>query len=312
MTPRAAASTLRAAAPSSLVELADIAEIELFVLKRMRELTLGEHASVYKGAGFNFVDLRDAEPGDRMSSIDWAQSSLSNFSPMIAREYEQNSTSTIVALADASLSTRCGAHGVLVARAIARSVAAMGLSALLFQDSFGLITFDDGFLELSTARPRIGKSHVLHCVDLYQTRRNDEADLRLDVVAAVQSQLRRTAVVPVLSDFLFADAARLVAELALLNAVHDVFLMMVDVGFAYRLPDVAAGWVQAYDVETGSERVFSRRELGRLAERVDGWQREVAAEAGTAGLDVVRVGLDRWQMENALVEFLAARRLRKV
>ncbi|MEE2777427.1 MAG: DUF58 domain-containing protein [Acidobacteriota bacterium] len=294
------------------VELSEIAEIELFVLKRMRELTLGDHASVYKGAGFNFVDLRDWEPGDRPSSIDWAQSSLSNFSPMVSREYEQNSTSVIVALADASMSTRCGAQGILVARAIARSVASVGLSALLFQDSFGLVTFDDDFHELESARPRIGKPHVLHCVDIYQERRDDSERSRQNVVTAVHAQLRRTAVVPVISDFLFEDPSSLISELALLNAVHDVFLMMVDVGFAYRLPEVSAGWIEAFDVETGRERVFSRAELGRLADRVDVWQEEVAAEARDEGLDVVRVGLDRWAMENALVEFLAARRLRKV
>ena len=315
MIPKAVAPEAAAPTPGSapsLVELSDIAEIELFVLKRMRELTLGEHASVFKGAGFNFVDLRDWEPGDRMTSIDWAQSSLSNFSPMVMRENEQNSTSVIVALADASLSTRCGTQGILVARTIARSVAAVGLSALLFQDSFGMITFDDSFRELAAARPRIGKPHVLHCLHLYESRVDEEADLKLDLVAAVHAQLRRTAVVPVISDFLFEDAARLIEELALLNAVHDVFLMMVDVGFAYRLPEVAAGWVQAYDVETGTERVFSRRELNRLADRVDVWQQQVADHARSEGLDVMRVGLDRWAMENALVEFLAARRLRKV
>ena len=74
----------------------------------MKEFTLGDHASVFKGAGFNFVGLRDWEPGDRVSSIDWAQSSLTNFSPLITREFEQDSNATIVAVADASLSTRCG------------------------------------------------------------------------------------------------------------------------------------------------------------------------------------------------------------
>ena len=55
-----------------LVNLQEIAEIELFILKRMKEFTLGDHASVFKGAGLNFVGLRDWEPGDRMSSIDWS------------------------------------------------------------------------------------------------------------------------------------------------------------------------------------------------------------------------------------------------
>ena len=47
-----------------LVNLDDVAEIELFILKRMKEFTLGDHASVFKGTGFNFVGVRDWEPGD--------------------------------------------------------------------------------------------------------------------------------------------------------------------------------------------------------------------------------------------------------
>ncbi len=38
-----------------LVNLQEIAEIELFILRRMKEYTLGDHASVFKGSGFNFV-----------------------------------------------------------------------------------------------------------------------------------------------------------------------------------------------------------------------------------------------------------------
>src|SRR5439155_6870957 len=89
-------------AEAPLVTLAEIAEIELFTVKRKREFTLGDHASVFKGAGFNFVGIRDWAPGDRISSIDWAQSSLNNFSPLITREFEQDSTATVIAVADAS------------------------------------------------------------------------------------------------------------------------------------------------------------------------------------------------------------------
>ena len=71
-----------------LVNLSEIAEIELFILRRMKEYTLGDHASLFKGAGFNFVGVRDWEPGDRVSSIDWAQSSLNNFSPLVTREFD--------------------------------------------------------------------------------------------------------------------------------------------------------------------------------------------------------------------------------
>ena len=145
-----------------------------------------------------------------MSSIDWAQSSFSNFSPMVTREFEQNSTGTVIAVADASLSTRCGVRGVPIAAAIARSVAAVGLSSVFFQDMFGLITFDEGFRQLSAARPRIGKPHVIYCLDLYEQRRQTDSPAGNnsggDVAATIAAHLRKTSLVPVISDFLFADA----------------------------------------------------------------------------------------------------------
>jgi uncharacterized protein (DUF58 family) len=295
-----------------LVNLQEIAEIELFILRRMKEFTLGDHASVFKGSGFNFVGIRDWQPGDRMSHIDWAQSSMTNFSPLVTREFEQDSTATVLAVADASMSTRCGAAGVPIAAAIARSIAAVGLSAVFFQDQFGLITFDDQFHQRAAARPRIGKPHVIYCIDLYQQPKStDELGGPGDVTAAIESQLRKTSLVPVISDFLFADAPRVINELSLLNGMHDVFLMMADVRFAYQLPSASAGWIETFDVETGSTRVVSRRELARLASRVEQWQEQVMRMARDADLDIVRVGLDRWEMETTLVEFVRERRLRK-
>jgi len=296
-----------------LVNLHEIAEIEMFILRRMKEFTLGDHASVFKGSGFNFVGIRDWEPGDRVSSIDWAQSSLTNFSPLITREFEQDSNATIVAVADASMSTRCGAHGVPIAAAIARSVAAVGLSAVFFQDLFGLITFDDEFRQVVAARPRIGKPHVMYCLELYQQFQQADAQAaRHDVTAAIEGHLRRTSLVPVISDFLFADAPRVIAELALLNGLHDVFLIMADVRFAFQQPPASAGWIETFDVETGGTRIVSRREFARLSERIEEWQERISALARDHDLDIVKVGLDRWEMETTLVEFARERRLRKM
>ena len=301
------------AASEPLVNLAEIAEIELFVLKRMKELALGDHASVFKGPGFNFVGVRDWEPGDRVSAIDWAQSSVTNFSPLVVREFEQPSNAAIIAVADASLSTRCGTHGTAIATAIARSVAAIGLSAVFFQDLFGLVTFAEDFRQIAAVIPRIGKSHVIHCLERYQDRvREAVPGTPGDLGTTIAARLRRTSLVPVISDFLFADPARIMSELSLLNARHDVFLIMVDVRFAYDLPDVGAGWIEIFDVETGATRIVSRRELRQLAARIEEWQEHVQWLARDADLDIVRVGLDRWEMETALVTFVAERRLRKV
>ena len=58
------------AAAASLMDLDEIATIELIVARSLRERTAGEHRSRADGAGFDFVGLRDWHPGDRLSAID--------------------------------------------------------------------------------------------------------------------------------------------------------------------------------------------------------------------------------------------------
>ena len=295
-----------------LVSLADITEIELVILKRMRDVTIGDHRSSQHGSGFDFLGLRDWVPGDKFSSIDWAQSSLTNFSPLVIREFEQPSTAPVVAVADMSLSTRCGIDGVPIAAAVARAVATIGLSAVFFQDPFGLVTFDEGFKHLGGIRPRTGKSHVVHCIDAYQRQQGLQPVRRTgDVNTTLNGYLRRKSMLPVISDFLFDDPEAVLRELSLLNAIHDVFLVLIDGSFAFEMPAVSAGWIDAVDVETGRRLTLSRATLGQLAARVREWQEKVQLSAKDLDLDVVRIGLDQTQADIALSEFVAERRLRK-
>jgi len=296
----------------ALVNLSEITEVELLILKRMREFTMGEHRSLFHGSGFDFVGLREWEAGDRFSAIDWPQSSLTNFSPLIVREFEQPSTASVVVVADRSLSTRCGIDGVPIAGAIARAIATIGMSAVFFQDMFGLMTFDAGFRELAAVRPRIGKSQVIHCLDAYQFERGLQAVKRSDSISrSIAGFMRKTTLVPVVSDFLFDEPRPLLEELAQLNSSHDVFLVLIDAAFAFEVPRVSAGWIEAFDVETGRSRVMSRSALRAMAARVRAWQDEVERIAKENGLDVLRLGLDRTQSVIALTEFVMERRLRK-
>lgn len=295
-----------------LVDFAEITEIELRVLRRMKEYTLGDHGSVFHGTGVDFVGLRDWQAGDRLSSIDWPQSTLTNFNPMVIREYEQPGTAPIVVVADQSPSTRCGTAGMPIAGGIARATATIGLSAVYFQDLFGLMTFDKGFAQMAALRPRVGRSHVIHCLDAYQGRVGmEEVRTGPRLATTIGGHLRRTSMLPVVSDFLFADAGEAIRELAHLNSVHDVFLVMIDSAFAFELPDVSAGWVNAFDVETGESRLMSRRELHALARRVRSWQDDLERHAHDADLDVLRIGVNMDESLPALLEFVTVRRVRK-
>jgi uncharacterized protein (DUF58 family) len=282
-------------------------------LRRMREVTMGAHRSRQQGSGFDFIGLRDWEPGDRFESIDWAQSSMTNFSPLVVRQFEQPSTATVAAIADASLSTRCGTGGVAIGTTIARAIATVGLSASFFQDPFGLVTFDDGFRHLSAIRPRTGRGHVVHCLEAYQSQQGLQPVKRIGELSnTLGGYFRSAAMLPIISDFLFDDAKDVLRELSLLNATHDVFLVMIDSAFAFNLPAISAGWVQVLDVETGRTRTISRRESLDLGERIRQWQDSVRAAARDLDLDVVLIGLDQAKADVALGEFVAERRLRKV
>src|SRR5258708_9799253 len=281
-------------------------------MRRMREFTIGEHRSLFHGSGFDFVGLRDWQPGDRMSHIDWGQSTLTNFSPMVVRDYEQRSTATVIAVADGSLSTRCGIDGVPIAAAMARAIGTIGMSAVFFQDMFGLITFGAKFADMTAVRPRIGKNQVIHCLDAYQFGEGVQPLKRADTLSmTLAGFMRKTSMVPVISDFLFDDAGAGLKRLAPLNSAHDVFIVLIDSAFAFDLPPVSAGWIEAFDVETGRAKVLSRGALKTLSARTRAWQDEVSKLAKDAGLDVLRIGVDELQTAIALSEFIAERRLRK-
>ena len=231
----------------------------------------------------------------------------------MVRDFQQPSTAAVIAVADGSLSTRCGIDGVPIAAAIARAIGTIGMSAVFFQDMFGLITFGPNFEQLAAVRPRIGKNQVIHCLEAYQFETGLQPLRRAESLSmTLAGFMRKTSLVPVISDFLFDNPGEILNELAELNSTHDVFVVLIDSAFAFELPPVSAGWIEAFDVETGRARVMSRRSMRALAERTRQWQTQVAKLAKDRDLDVLRIGVDELETAVALGEFIAERRLRKV
>tara|TARA_B100001123_G_scaffold336740_1_gene380796 strand:+ start:1341 stop:2261 length:921 start_codon:yes stop_codon:yes gene_type:complete len=293
---------------STLVNLADLKKIELIVLKRMRDYAAGTHPSVFQGLGFDFVGLRDWQPGDRPSDIDWPQSTLTNFSPLVSREFEEDSAASMVIVADTSLSTRFGAGNMSIAKVVARSVATLGLAGAFLQNRVGLVTLNQHNRRLAV-RPRAGKNHAIHCIETYQKEVFATEHNHADTPASLIGLMRHRSLVPVISDFLLPDASNMIQELGQLGTVHDVFLVLIDCTFVYKLPTLSAGWVETYDVETQQTRLLSARELDRLAQEISEWQDAVIGLATDTGLEVVRVKPDNEHEE--LANFLAQRRVRR-
>ena len=64
------------------VNLSELTEIELLIVKRMREFSMGEHRSLFHGAGYDLVGTREWAPGDRMSLIDWPRKFQEHIAPI--------------------------------------------------------------------------------------------------------------------------------------------------------------------------------------------------------------------------------------
>ena len=254
-----------------LVNLADITEIELVILKRMREVTIGDHRSRSHGSGFDFIGLRDWQAGDRFSSIDWAQSSLTNFSPLIVREFEQPSTATVIA--DRRSRRRRRAAASAACRSPRPSPGRSRRSACR-RCSFRIRSAWSPSTAASSTSPRSGRAPARATSSTASTPISIERNLQQvrrsgTISTSLGGFVRRQAMLPVISDFLFDDADAVVQELALLNATHDVFLVLIDSAFAFELPDVSAGWIEIVDVETGTARTISRRAYRDLAARAN-------------------------------------------
>jgi hypothetical protein len=153
---------------------------------------------------------------------------------------------------------------------------------------------------------------VIHCLEAYQDGHGLQEIKNVGSLSATLTGFsRKTAMMPVISDFLFDEAESFLRELRRVNNVHDVFIMIVDASFAFELPKVSAGWVEVYDVETGRTRMMSRRELSKQSARVRAYQDEIARLAKDNDLDVVRLSVDQVKFDVALIEWVAERRLRR-
>jgi len=297
--------------PSARLNLSEIKEIDIFVMRRLQELTGGDHKSVFRGAGFDFVGLRDWQPGDKLSSIDWPQSTMNNFDPLVVREFEEDKNGTILIVADASLSMDCGIDGSSSKDIVSRTIATIGLSGVFFQDLTGLFIFDHKY-DYGHVKPRMGKNHVVSCISEYvRPKFPYSAGNRSNMVSKILGRLRRASMVPIISDFLFPGALDFVDVISNIKSRHDPFIVLVQNSFLFDLPLVSSGWIECMDAESGKKTLLSRREFGQMSKRVIEYQDGIVQKAKERGIEVVRAGRDKNKFYNDLAEFFFNRKTKR-
>jgi uncharacterized protein (DUF58 family) len=268
--------------PQDVAEiLRKVRHIQIVANRQVNDLLAGEYASVFKGRGMEFDEVREYTPGDEVRDIDWNVTARAG-RPYVKR-YAEERELTILFLVDVSASGAFGSTDRSKLEMIAEIAALLMFSALKNNDKVGLCLFADRIIQFLP--PRKGKANVLRFIR--ELVAAEPVAGETDLTAALEYAarvLKRRAVVFLVSDFQGEDYER---SLRLTNRRHDVVAITVGDRRELALPDV--GFITLRDPETGGVR-----ELDTRHPRVRRLFETRATEAGEALGDALkRSGVDQ-------------------
>lgn len=232
--------------------LKQLRRIEITTRRLANDQLTGNYASVVKGQGLAFREVRPYQPGDDVRTIDWNVSARAGetFVKVFVEEREM----TVMLVVDLSASHLFGTQrstesGLAASKAqVAAMVAgACAFSAIHNSDRVGLIVATDRVEKI--VPPKRGDKHVMRVIrEILEFRpQSTGTDLRIALQALVQVAKRR-AVCFVLSDFIAEGYER---TLALAAAKHDIIPILLTDRRDEELPDV--GLATFEDLESGED-----------------------------------------------------------
>lgn len=234
--------------------LRQLRRIEITTRRLANDQLAGNYASVIKGQGLAFREVRPYQPGDDVRKIDWNVSA--RMDDTYVKVFVEEREMTVMLVVDLSASQLFGTQrsnesGLAASKA---QVAAMvsgvcAFSAIHNSDRVGLIVGTDRVEKIIP--PKRGDKHVMRVIrEILEFRpQHPGTDLGVSLGALVQVAKRR-AVCFVISDFINAGFER---SLALASARHDIIPVMLTDRRDEELPDV--GLAMFEDLETGEEAV---------------------------------------------------------
>ena len=150
----------------------------------------GEYASVFRGQGIEFQEVREYQPGDEIRSIDWNVTARMGH-PYVKRYVEEREL-TVLFLVDLSASGTFGSGARSKTEVAAELTALLAFSAIRHHDRVGLVVFTD-IIELFIP-PKKGATHALRLVRellfFAPRRRGTDIGAALGFVSRVQRRRR--------------------------------------------------------------------------------------------------------------------------
>jgi uncharacterized protein (DUF58 family) len=232
----------------------------------------GGYASVFRGRGTDFEDLREYVPGDAVADIDWKATARAG-RPLV-RRYRAERNNNLLLLVSTGLSMTATAPDGTPKHELALAVAGVFAQLAVRHRDVVAAVFGDAGAQ-SALRGRAGRDHAEHVLTKIAAAAADPSGMVSSLPAvldyAVKSRLPRGIVVLVTDDADLGPAGE--RSLSLLHARHEVMVV--------RIADMhlAAGQaISPFDVETGFELPDEvRLDPAVLAEAEEGARRQTQA-----------------------------------
>ena len=220
-----------------------VKRVQLRTRQAVTDMVSGGFASVFRGSGMEFEEVREYVPGDDVRAIDWNVTARTG-RPYIKKFVEEREQ-TVMLAHDLSASTRLGSADRNVRQTAAELAAILAFSATQSGDRAGYLGFTDQVeLELP---PRGGTRQAFRIIREALYRRTDDAGTSLTAVCDhLAHVLKRRSYIFLLSDFLDEGFDR---SLGVLARRHDVVALRLVDALHKELPRV--GLLRWRDPESG-------------------------------------------------------------
>src|SRR5437870_690322 len=131
-------------------------KIEIHTARLANDQLVGTYASVFKGRGLAFDEVRMYQPGDDVRFIDWNVTARTN-EPHV-KVFREEREMTVMLLVDMSASQSFGTRNMFKRDLVAEVSAVLAFSAVKNNDRVGLILFTDDVEKV--VPPKKGPRHV--------------------------------------------------------------------------------------------------------------------------------------------------------
>lgn len=297
-----------------------VRQVEIRSRRNVDDSMVGAYHSVFKGAGMDFAEVREYQPGDDIRSIDW--NVTARMDRPFLKTYKEEREQTVLLMVDLSASGDFGSVSQSKRELAAEVACVIAFSASRNSDKVGLLLFTDQ-VELYIA-PRKGRQHILRVIReiLFFTPASRGTDLPA-ALRTVNRLLKRKVICFLFSDFLTGDALTGfglgpdgtpgdVERLLRLTAQrHDLICMELTDPREQVLPDV--GIITLEDAETNeiieidtSDHRFRALYAAENGQRLEGF----AGRLKRMGIDHLRLPTDQEYLKE-LRRFFKQRGMRR-